>query len=139
MNPINGDAPCLADFARYGTMEPMPPTEKAQQELEQIERQVAEMESEHADEATLRQIAKLQDRIDTLRVEMNAPPPPGRRPSWRGIHSVPRPSITSTVFSPTSARFMATAASAMTLPSSAAWPASTETRYSFSALKRAAI
>lgn len=52
----------------------MAPTEKAQQELEQIERQVAEMESGHSDEATQRQIAKLQDRIDTLRSEMNTPP-----------------------------------------------------------------
>ncbi len=52
----------------------MPPTEKAQQEVEQIERQVAELESAHADEATRRQITQLQDRIDTLRQEMNAPP-----------------------------------------------------------------
>lgn len=52
----------------------MAPTEKAQQELEQIERQVAEMESGHADEVTQRQITKLQDRIDTLRREMNTPP-----------------------------------------------------------------
>src|SRR5579871_4901504 len=52
----------------------MPLTEKAQQELEQIERQVAEMDSSKADEATQRQITKLQDRIDTLRQEMNAPP-----------------------------------------------------------------
>src|SRR6202011_3352084 len=48
--------------------------EKAQQELEQIERQVAELESPGADDATRRQIAKLQDRIDTLREQMNAPP-----------------------------------------------------------------
>jgi acetyl-CoA carboxylase carboxyl transferase subunit alpha len=48
--------------------------EKAQQELEQIERQVAEMESNGADESTRRQIAQLQDRIDQLRREMNAPP-----------------------------------------------------------------
>jgi acetyl-CoA carboxylase carboxyl transferase subunit alpha len=47
--------------------------EKAQQEVEQIERQVAEMESADPDEATRRQIAQLQDRIDTLRREMNAP------------------------------------------------------------------
>jgi acetyl-CoA carboxylase carboxyl transferase subunit alpha len=52
----------------------MAATEKAQQELEQIERQVAEMESASPDAATRRQIAKLQDRIDTLRREMNAPP-----------------------------------------------------------------
>ncbi len=44
----------------------MAPTEKAQQELEQIERQVAEMESAGPDDATRRQIAKLQERIDTL-------------------------------------------------------------------------
>jgi acetyl-CoA carboxylase carboxyl transferase subunit alpha len=48
--------------------------EKAQQELEQIERQVAEMESADPDDATRRQISQLQDRIDTLRQEMNAPP-----------------------------------------------------------------
>src|SRR3984885_10150784 len=52
----------------------MAPTEKAQQELEQIERQVAELESPSADDATRRQIAKLQDRIETLRRQMNAPP-----------------------------------------------------------------
>ncbi len=52
----------------------MAATEKAQQELEQIERQVAAMESAGPDDATRRQIAKLQTRIDTLRKEMNAPP-----------------------------------------------------------------
>ena len=51
----------------------MAATEKAQQELEQIERQVAEMESAEADEETRRQIAKLQERIEILREEMNAP------------------------------------------------------------------
>ncbi len=55
-------------------MESMAVTEKEQQELEQIERQVAEMESNGTDEATQRQIAKLQDRIDQLRREMNTPP-----------------------------------------------------------------
>lgn len=52
----------------------MPPTEKAQQELEQIERQVAEMETGETDDATRRQMIKLQDRIETLRREMNTPP-----------------------------------------------------------------
>jgi acetyl-CoA carboxylase carboxyl transferase subunit alpha len=52
----------------------MAPTEKTQQELEQIERQVAEMEASDPDDAMQRQIAKLQDRIETLRREMNAPP-----------------------------------------------------------------
>jgi acetyl-CoA carboxylase carboxyl transferase subunit alpha len=52
----------------------MAATEKVQQELEQIERQVAEMEAGETDDATRRQIAKLQDRIDTLRREMNTPP-----------------------------------------------------------------
>ena len=52
----------------------MTSTEKAQQELEQIERQVAELESPGADDATRRQIARLQDRIETLRQQMNAPP-----------------------------------------------------------------
>src|ERR1700723_962551 len=52
----------------------MAPTEKAQQELEQIERQVGELESPRADDATRRQIVKLQDRIETLRRQMNAPP-----------------------------------------------------------------
>jgi acetyl-CoA carboxylase carboxyl transferase subunit alpha len=51
----------------------MAPTEKAQQELEQIERQVAELESPGADDATLRRIAELQDRIETLRREMSMP------------------------------------------------------------------
>ena len=54
--------------------ESMAATDKAQQELEQIERQVAEMESSDPDAATRRQIAVLQERIDTLRRELNAPP-----------------------------------------------------------------
>jgi acetyl-CoA carboxylase carboxyl transferase subunit alpha len=49
----------------------MAASEKIQQELEQVERQVAEMKSAGADEATRRQIAQLQDRIDTLRREMS--------------------------------------------------------------------
>jgi len=48
--------------------------EKAQQELEQIERQVAELRSPDADEATRRQIEKLQDRIEILRQDLSAPP-----------------------------------------------------------------
>jgi acetyl-CoA carboxylase carboxyl transferase subunit alpha len=52
----------------------MAPTEKAEQELEQIERQVAELKSSGADDATRREIAKLQDRIETLRRQMDAPP-----------------------------------------------------------------
>src|SRR5246500_4581744 len=52
----------------------MAATEKVQQELEQIERQGPEMETGETDDATRRQIAKLQDRIDTLRREMNTPP-----------------------------------------------------------------
>jgi acetyl-CoA carboxylase carboxyl transferase subunit alpha len=51
----------------------MAATEKAQQELELIERQVAEMESAGADDATLRQIEKLHERIEILRQEMSAP------------------------------------------------------------------
>jgi acetyl-CoA carboxylase carboxyl transferase subunit alpha len=51
----------------------MTSTEKAQQELELIERQVAEMESASADDATLRQIEKLHERIEILRLEMSAP------------------------------------------------------------------
>src|SRR5579863_4171421 len=49
-------------------------TEKAQQELEQIERQVAEMESAVQDDATRRELAQLQERIDTLRREINVVP-----------------------------------------------------------------
>jgi acetyl-CoA carboxylase carboxyl transferase subunit alpha len=51
----------------------MAPTEKAQQELEEIERQVAELESSGPDEAMHREIAVLKERIETLRQEMNAP------------------------------------------------------------------
>jgi acetyl-CoA carboxylase carboxyl transferase subunit alpha len=51
----------------------MTAAEKAQQELELIERQVAEMESASADDATLRQIEKLHERIEILRLEMSAP------------------------------------------------------------------
>ena len=52
----------------------MAATEKEQQELEQIERQVAELESNGSGESTRREIEKLQQRIDHLRREMNAPP-----------------------------------------------------------------
>ncbi len=52
----------------------MAASEKVQQEMEQIERQVAEMESSSPDDATQRQIATLRERIETLREEMNAPP-----------------------------------------------------------------
>ena len=52
----------------------MAATEKERQELEQIERQVAEMESAGPDDGMRREIATLQERIDTLRREMNTPP-----------------------------------------------------------------
>jgi acetyl-CoA carboxylase carboxyl transferase subunit alpha len=52
----------------------MAATEKVQQELQEIERQVADLESPGADDATRRQIAKLQERIEMLRQEMAAPP-----------------------------------------------------------------
>jgi acetyl-CoA carboxylase carboxyl transferase subunit alpha len=48
----------------------MSATQKAQEELEQVERQVAEMEATEQDEATRRQLARLQQRIDTLRREI---------------------------------------------------------------------
>jgi acetyl-CoA carboxylase carboxyl transferase subunit alpha len=51
----------------------MAASEKVQQELEQIERQVAEMEAAGADEETRQQIATLQERIETLRRDLNAP------------------------------------------------------------------
>jgi len=60
--------------SHHQLMDSMAATDKAQQELEQIERQVAEMESSDPDAATRRQIAVLQERIDTLRRELNAPP-----------------------------------------------------------------
>jgi acetyl-CoA carboxylase carboxyl transferase subunit alpha len=50
--------------------------EKAQQELEQIERQVALIEAAPAlDDETRRQLAQLQDRVETLRRQINAPSP----------------------------------------------------------------
>ena len=51
----------------------MAANEKAQQELEQIERQVADMEASSPDESTRRQITTLQERIETLRQDINAP------------------------------------------------------------------
>jgi acetyl-CoA carboxylase carboxyl transferase subunit alpha len=51
----------------------MAASEKIQQELEQIERQVAEMQSDGANEETRRQISKLQERIETLRRDLDAP------------------------------------------------------------------
>jgi hypothetical protein len=61
----------------------MAPTEKAQQELEEIERQVAELEVSGADDATRRQLAKLQDRLETVRLEMNGFQRDSRRPQLR--------------------------------------------------------
>src|SRR5215475_9976078 len=51
----------------------MAATDNQQQELEQIERQVAELESNGSGESTRREIEKLQERIDQLRREMSAP------------------------------------------------------------------
>ena len=51
----------------------MAATEKIQQELEQIERQVAEIESAGSDPSTRRQLELLKERIETLRLEMSAP------------------------------------------------------------------
>jgi acetyl-CoA carboxylase carboxyl transferase subunit alpha len=51
----------------------MAASEKVLHELQQIERQVAEMEAAGSDEATRRQIAKLQERIETLRRDMHVP------------------------------------------------------------------
>jgi acetyl-CoA carboxylase carboxyl transferase subunit alpha len=60
--------------SHHQLIESMAATEKVQQELEQVERQVAELESAGPDDAMRRQIAVLQERIETLRQEMNAPP-----------------------------------------------------------------
>jgi acetyl-CoA carboxylase carboxyl transferase subunit alpha len=51
----------------------MEASQKPQQELEQIERQVAEMESAIQDDATRRQLGHLRQRIDILRQEINGP------------------------------------------------------------------
>src|SRR5271169_5231781 len=57
----------------------MEATDKAQQELEEIERQVALIEATaHQDEATRRELAKLQDRIHILREEMK-----GLQTAWQ--------------------------------------------------------
>ncbi|MBZ5680093.1 MAG: acetyl-CoA carboxylase carboxyltransferase subunit alpha [Acidobacteriia bacterium] len=50
----------------------MAATQKAQEELELVERQVAEMQATEQDEATRRQLASLHERIDTLRREITA-------------------------------------------------------------------
>jgi acetyl-CoA carboxylase carboxyl transferase subunit alpha len=50
----------------------MAATIKAKEELEQVERQVAEMEAAHQDDSTRRQLERLQQRIDTLRSEIDA-------------------------------------------------------------------
>jgi acetyl-CoA carboxylase carboxyl transferase subunit alpha len=51
----------------------MAASEKVLHELQLIERQVAEMEAAGSDEATRRQIAKLQERIEMLRRDMHVP------------------------------------------------------------------
>jgi acetyl-CoA carboxylase carboxyl transferase subunit alpha len=53
----------------------MAATENQQQELEQIERKVAELESNGSGESARREIEKLQERIDQLRREMSTPSP----------------------------------------------------------------
>ncbi len=52
----------------------MAASEKAQQELEEIERQVAHLKLNGDNAETRRQIELLQDRLETLRRDMNAPP-----------------------------------------------------------------
>jgi acetyl-CoA carboxylase carboxyl transferase subunit alpha len=52
----------------------MAASEKAQQELEQIERQLAEIESGEADEGTRHQIEQLQERVEILTKDLEAPP-----------------------------------------------------------------
>lgn len=51
----------------------MAASEKVQQELEKIERQVAAMQATSPDDATRRQIVKLEERIDALRHDLNTP------------------------------------------------------------------
>jgi acetyl-CoA carboxylase carboxyl transferase subunit alpha len=51
----------------------MAASEKVLHELQLIERQVAEMQAAGSDEATRRQIAKLQERIEMLRRDMHVP------------------------------------------------------------------
>src|ERR1700758_4213278 len=57
-----------------GKADLMATTENQQQELEQIERKVAELESNGSGESVRREIEKLQERIDQLRREMSTPP-----------------------------------------------------------------
>jgi acetyl-CoA carboxylase carboxyl transferase subunit alpha len=52
----------------------MAPSEKAQQELEEIERQVAEMEAADSNDGSRRELAKLHERLEILRRDINAPP-----------------------------------------------------------------
>jgi len=52
----------------------MAASDNQQQELEQIERQVAELESNGSEESARLEIEKLQERIDQLRREMSQPP-----------------------------------------------------------------
>src|ERR1700746_2686754 len=58
---------------RLKALRPMASTEQNQQELEQIERQVAELEANGPDAAMHREIAALKERLKTLRQEMSAP------------------------------------------------------------------
>ena len=51
----------------------MATTDKTQQELEEIERQVAELKSAESDETTRREISKLQGRIETLKHDLATP------------------------------------------------------------------
>ena len=51
----------------------MAASEKVQKELEKIEKQVADMQAAGSNDATRRQITSLQERIETLRRDLNAP------------------------------------------------------------------
>jgi len=74
----------------------MKSAQKAQQELERVERQVALLEaSAGQDDDTRRQLAKLQERINTLQQEMKGPQtawekngigPPSPTPSNPRLH-----------------------------------------------------
>ena len=116
----------------------MAATEKEQQELEQIERQVAELESNGSGESTRREIEKLQERIDQLRREMSAPPT-----AWQKTELARHPQRPQTldyierVFTDFS-EIHETADLAMILPLSAAWRVSTVKKFSSSEPKRAA-
>jgi len=97
---------CAGDLLKNVQLKSMEANNKAQQELEQIEREVALLEATPGQNAqTHRQLGELQERVHTLRQEMKASQTAWQKTELARIPSVRRLLTTSIACSPTSAKF----------------------------------